>query len=237
MTWVKIGCEMEQYEVLEKIGKGAFGSAQLAKHKVENKRYVLKKMRLARQTNRSRWSTHLEVLCYLKSKFVLYGRFCLRAIYSFCLSLPLLQMELISKVRSPFIVDYKDSWVEKIDSENSCLGYMVSGSKTNSASIHQSAAINSSRVVHAQEFDVSVTMLNIAIILYHIHEYAHSLSVLKKLFQNIEPIKEQIALRVCLLLLDVALACEDILQVSVSFFVINTFYFFIFLNDVSFIFF
>ncbi|KAG6506363.1 hypothetical protein ZIOFF_031686 [Zingiber officinale] len=67
---------------------------------------------------------------------------------------------------------------------------MVSGSKANSASIHQSAAINSSRVVHAQEFDVSVTMLNIAIILYHIHEYAHSLSVLKKLFQNIEPIKE-----------------------------------------------
>ncbi|KAG6470437.1 hypothetical protein ZIOFF_071510 [Zingiber officinale] len=61
---------------------------------------------------------------------------------------------------------------------------MVSGSKANSASIHQSAAINSSRVVHAQEFDVS------AIILYHIHEYAHSLSVLKKLFQNIEPIKE-----------------------------------------------
>ncbi|KAG6536797.1 hypothetical protein ZIOFF_001866 [Zingiber officinale] len=91
---------------------------------------------------------------------------------------------------------------------------MVSGFKANSASIHQSAAINSSRVVHAQEFDVSVTMLNIAIILYHIHEYAHSLSVLKKLFQNIELIKEQIALRLCLLLLDFALACEDILQVS-----------------------
>ncbi|XP_042441029.1 CCR4-NOT transcription complex subunit 10-like isoform X1 [Zingiber officinale] len=104
--------------------------------------------------------------------------------------------------------------VNQTDSENSCLGYMVSGSKANSASIHQSAAINSSRVVYAQEFDVSVTMLNIAIILYHIHEYAQSLSVLKKLFQNIEPIEEQIALRVCLLLLDVALACEDILQVS-----------------------
>ncbi|KAG6516116.1 hypothetical protein ZIOFF_026564 [Zingiber officinale] len=89
------------------------------------------------------------------------------------------------------------TFVDQIDSENSCLGYMVSGSKANSASIHQSAAINSSRV---------------AIILYHIPEYTQSLFVLKKLFQNIEPIEEQIALRVCLLLLDVALACEDILQ-------------------------
>ncbi|KAG6468040.1 hypothetical protein ZIOFF_072606 [Zingiber officinale] len=80
--------------------------------------------------------------------------------------------------------------LNKIDSENSCLGYMVSGSTANSASIHQNATINSSRVVHTQEFDVSVTMLNIAIILYHIHEYAQSLSVLKKLFQNIESIEE-----------------------------------------------
>ncbi|KAE9462689.1 hypothetical protein C3L33_05410, partial [Rhododendron williamsianum] len=74
---------------------------------------------------------------------------------------------------------------------------------------HQLSSANSSDVVYANEFDTSVTMLNIAVIWFHLHEYAKAYSILNSLYQKIEPIDEATALHICLLFLDVALASHD----------------------------
>ncbi|KMT02788.1 hypothetical protein BVRB_8g193730 [Beta vulgaris subsp. vulgaris] len=68
---------------------------------------------------------------------------------------------------------------------------------------------NSPSTVFTDEFDASVAALNIATVLFHLHEYSKALSVLEPLFQNIEPIDETTALHVCLLLLDVALVTQE----------------------------
>ncbi|KAL1335084.1 hypothetical protein HN51_064044 [Arachis hypogaea] len=93
---------------------------------------------------------------------------------------------------------------EQGESVNNVGNKVVLGSKS-----HQFSGANSTNTMYADEFDSSVAMLNIAMIWFHLHDYAKTLSVLEPLFQNIEPIDETTALHICLLLLDASLACHD----------------------------
>lgn len=84
---------MREYEVLEQIGKGAFGEAFLVRCRHnppgvgdasigEEVRYVLKKVRLARQSERQRAMSRQE-------------------------------MHLVAALRHPFLVPYRDGWIER----------------------------------------------------------------------------------------------------------------------------
>ncbi|KAJ0965125.1 hypothetical protein J5N97_026263 [Dioscorea zingiberensis] len=70
------------YEVVEKIGRGAFGSAFLVIDKDDKKRYILKKIRLVKQSEKFQRTAYQE-------------------------------MALIASLSNPYVVDYKDGWVEK----------------------------------------------------------------------------------------------------------------------------
>ncbi|CAK8563455.1 unnamed protein product [Lathyrus sativus] len=68
---------------------------------------------------------------------------------------------------------------------------------------------NSTDTMHPDEFESTAAALNIAIIWFHLHDYAKTVSVLEPLFQRIDPITDSTALHICLLLLDASLACHD----------------------------
>ncbi|KAL2599897.1 hypothetical protein AAZV13_10G079900 [Glycine max] len=98
--------KMEDYEVVQQIGRGALGATFLVLHKIENKRYVLKKIRLAKHADKSKVTAQQEVLCFSSLSF---------------------EMDLIAKLHYPYIVEYKDAWVEKDDYICIITGYCEGG--------------------------------------------------------------------------------------------------------------
>ncbi|KAJ3679735.1 hypothetical protein LUZ60_017746 [Juncus effusus] len=77
-----LGGGEEKYDLVEQIGRGAFGSAFLVKHKLEGKRYVLKRIRLVKQTEKFQRTAYQEI-------------------------------SLMASLSNPYIVEYKDGWIDK----------------------------------------------------------------------------------------------------------------------------
>ncbi|XP_019166362.1 PREDICTED: serine/threonine-protein kinase Nek6-like [Ipomoea nil] len=74
--------KMEEYDVVEQIGKRVYGTTFLLFHRAEKRKYVLKKIPLAKQNEMTK-----------------------RAAYQ--------EMNLNAKLKHPYILEYKDAWVEK----------------------------------------------------------------------------------------------------------------------------
>ncbi|GER25896.1 serine/threonine-protein kinase Nek6 [Striga asiatica] len=74
--------KMKDYEVIENIGRGAFGALYLVLHKTDHKKYVLRKIRLSKYTEKFKSKACQEV-------------------------------DLIANLRHPYILEYKDAWVDK----------------------------------------------------------------------------------------------------------------------------
>ncbi|KAF5177605.1 Ccr4-not transcription complex subunit [Thalictrum thalictroides] len=111
-------------------------------------------------------------------------------------------LELLNKVKKRS-EDLARAYGEKVEALNNQENNAISGSK------HHQLSVTSASVTFTEEHDTSVVTLNIAVVLFHLHEYAKALSYLEPLYHNLEPIDETTALNICLLLLDVALISNN----------------------------
>ncbi|XP_068647856.1 uncharacterized protein [Aristolochia californica] len=86
---------------------------------------------------------------------------------------------------------------------------VITGPKGSNATSHHLSSASGSSFTYTDEYDSSISTLNIAVVYFHLHDYAKALSILEPSYQNIAPLDETTALHICLLLLDVALASND----------------------------
>ncbi|PNH01571.1 Serine/threonine-protein kinase Nek4, partial [Tetrabaena socialis] len=88
-----------RYEVREVIGKGAFGEVNLVVEKASRQRFVLKRIKMARQSEWQRKATRLEI-------------------------------EIVSRLRHPFVMPYKEHWTHHGHTINVVYGYCEKGDLT-----------------------------------------------------------------------------------------------------------
>ncbi|CAM6122213.1 unnamed protein product [Calypogeia fissa] len=89
-----------------------------------------------------------------------------------------------------------------------------SGGQGQPAALAGSGLGGGDAIAYMEDYDTSIPTLNTAVIFYHMQQYATALSVLEPLYQNIEPIDETAALRVCMLMLDITLASGQPLKAA-----------------------
>lgn len=124
---------MDQYELMEQIGRGAFGAAILVHHKAERKKYsfispllfifslhirlscVVFEIQVCSEEDQiSSTNGTLPEICSSRSKYLntnrlFYFQIPTRFFFLFCF-----QMALIARVQHPYIVEFKEAWVEKV---------------------------------------------------------------------------------------------------------------------------
>ncbi|CAH9136126.1 unnamed protein product [Cuscuta epithymum] len=85
----------------------------------------------------------------------------------------------------------------------------IKGNNSSIDTLNQDTNLRSSQAVFTDELDISVMLYNLAVCWFHLHEYTKAFSILDELFRNIQPVDEDTAKRICLLLLDVALVSNN----------------------------
>ncbi|CAH9086751.1 unnamed protein product [Cuscuta europaea] len=85
----------------------------------------------------------------------------------------------------------------------------IKGNNSSIDTLNQDPNLRSSQAVFTDELDISVMLYNLAVCWFHLHEYTKAFSILDELFRNIQPVDEDTAKRICLLLLDVALVSNN----------------------------
>lgn len=89
---------------------------------------------------------------------------------------------------------------------------LASQLKTNPSDMSPNAS--NVKMATAVDADYATVRLNKAIILYRLHEYNHASALLEPLYKNLELVDERIAFKVCLLLIDIALASQDVIRAA-----------------------